>query len=102
MICGDIPFESDAQIKRADLYWRPELVISHDLKDLISRCLTVDPAARIKLNQLKTHPWLMKKESQPRDISLKKSVTKSDLASLDSIVCSPTSLSPDSPPPTSV
>ena len=76
MICGDIPFESDAQIKRADLYWRPELVISHDLKDLISRCLTVDPAARIKLNQLKTHPWLMKKESQPRDISLKKSVTK--------------------------
>ena len=102
MVCGDIPFETDAQIKRADLYWRPELRLSQEVKDLISRCLATDPQARIKLHQLKAHPWLAKKESQPLEISLKKSVTQSDLASLDSLVRTPASLSPDDPLPTSV
>jgi len=102
MVCGDIPFESDAQIKRAQLYWRPELNISHECKDLISRCLVIEPQSRIKLNQLKTHPWLAKKESQPLDISMKKSVTQSDLASLDSMVSTPASVSLEDPIPTSV
>jgi serine/threonine protein kinase len=102
MVCGDIPFESDAQIKRAQLYWRPELNISHECKDLISRCLVIEPQSRIKLNQLKTHPWLAKKESQPLDISMKKSVTQSDLASLDSVVSTPASVSLEDPMPTSV
>jgi len=58
MVCGDIPFESDAQIKRAELIWRPELRLSHEVKDLISRCLSVSQEQRIKLDEILTHPWM--------------------------------------------
>ena len=58
MVCGDIPFETDAQIKRASLSFRPELQISKECQDLIRRCLNVNQSERINLAQIKEHPWM--------------------------------------------
>jgi len=62
MVCGDIPFETDAQIKLAHLSFRPELRLSNDVIDCIKRCLTVSTSERITLAQLKSHPWLKDEE----------------------------------------
>ena len=58
MVCGDIPFETDAQIKLAHLSFRPELRLSNEAIDCIKRCLTVSTSERITLAQLQAHPWL--------------------------------------------
>jgi len=92
MVCGDIPFETDAQIRAATISFRPELGVSSELQDLTVRCLTVDPGHRISLQEISSHPWLAKKESRPVDISLKKSVTQSDLSSLGDEVRTPASV----------
>ena len=58
MICGDIPFESDSQIKRAHIAFRPELRLSSQVKDLVLRCLCVSQSERITLAQILQHPWV--------------------------------------------
>ena len=58
MVCGDIPFETDAQIKLAHLSFRPELRLSNEVIDCIKRCLTVSTSERITLAQLQRHAWL--------------------------------------------
>ena len=71
MICGDVPFETDEQICRAELRFRPhhhhhqrrakaaaESRISAGVKDLIRSCLNVVPAARIRLQDIPNHPWM--------------------------------------------
>jgi serine/threonine protein kinase len=58
MVCGDIPFETDSQIKKANLYFRDALGLSEDLKDLIRACLNVSSSDRMSLAQLAEHPWL--------------------------------------------
>uniref|UniRef100_A0A0K2TEH6 Serine/threonine-protein kinase 1 n=1 Tax=Lepeophtheirus salmonis TaxID=72036 RepID=A0A0K2TEH6_LEPSM len=58
MVCGDIPFETDSQIKNARITFREDLKLSPELKDLILRCLSVNPMDRITLNELKEHYWL--------------------------------------------
>ena len=63
MVCGDIPFETDAQIKLAHLNFRPELRLSSEVMDCIKRCLTVSQNERITLAQLQQHPWLKDNES---------------------------------------
>ena len=63
MVCGDIPFETDAQIKLAHLNFRPELRLSNNVIDCIKRCLTVSQNERITLAQLQQHPWLKDIES---------------------------------------
>ena len=59
MVCGDIPFETDAQIKRANLTFpnRP-FQISEECQDLIRRCLEPNQSERIKLAQILNHPWI--------------------------------------------
>lgn len=58
MVCGDIPFETDAQIKHAHISFRPDLKLSPEVKDCIKRCLTVSQNDRITLKELQHHPWL--------------------------------------------
>ena len=36
-----------------------QLNISDEAKDLISHCLTVDPAERITINEILSHPWMV-------------------------------------------
>ena len=58
MVCGDIPFESDSQIRRADLNWRHKPGVSDEVKNLIQSCLCVCPKRRIRLKDMAGHPWL--------------------------------------------
>ena len=58
MVCGDVPFESDAQISRAHLTWFPQLKLSEEVKSLISGCLKVDTSERLTLAEIAAHPWL--------------------------------------------
>jgi serine/threonine protein kinase len=56
MICGDIPFERDEQIVRAEVCLRKP--VSAEAKDLIHRCLSIDPTHRPSLQELLEHPWM--------------------------------------------
>ena len=56
MVCGDIPFERDEQICRAETRFRVRLSI--ECQDLIRRCLQVPPDQRPKLEEILIHPWL--------------------------------------------
>merc|ERR1711899_319661 len=58
MVCGDVPFETDAQISRAHLTWFPQLKLSEEVKSLISGCLKVDTSERLTLAEIAAHPWL--------------------------------------------
>lgn len=61
MVCGDIPFETDEQICRAELRFRVRLAA--ECQDLIRKCLQVEAARRISLESILRHPWL--REPQP-------------------------------------
>jgi len=56
MVCGDIPFETDNQIRRAHLVFRPSLCLSEEVKELIMACLTIPPSDRIGLQGIESHP----------------------------------------------
>merc|ERR1712172_123727 len=58
MVCGDVPFESDAQISRAHLTWFPQLKLSEEVKSLIASCLKVNTEERLTLADVVDHPWL--------------------------------------------
>ena len=64
MVCGDIPYETDSQIKKASLYFRDALNLSEDIKDLIRACLNVSSGDRISLAKLAEHPWLKTRPEQ--------------------------------------
>ena len=56
MVCGDIPFEQDEQICSAEVHFRVRL--SGECRDLIKRCLRIEPGARIPLDRILSHPWM--------------------------------------------
>jgi serine/threonine protein kinase len=57
MVCGDVPFECDAQISRAQLTWFPQLKLSEEVKSLITGCLMVNTEDRLTLADVVDHPW---------------------------------------------
>ena len=57
MVCGDIPFETDDQICRAELRFRVRL--SQECQDLICQCLRVQASKRLRLEDILSHPWLL-------------------------------------------
>ena len=63
LLTGDIPFETDAEICRAELLLPPAL--SPACRDLLSSCLNPRPAARITLTSIYHHPWLHQPDPQP-------------------------------------
>jgi len=58
MVCGDIPFETDNQIKKAQVVFKPTLGLSEEVKDLIRACLTISTSERITLDAILSHPWV--------------------------------------------
>jgi serine/threonine protein kinase len=56
MVCGDIPFDNDDQIVRAQPFFPPFL--SKSVKDLIRHCLSFNPASRPSLEEILHHPWM--------------------------------------------
>merc|ERR1712226_1163857 len=96
MVCGDVPFECDAQISRAQLTWFPQLKLSEEVKSLITGCLKVNTEERLTLADLANHPWLCitsaPKPSQPPSskklLFSSKSVCHSSSSSSSSSLCS--------------
>ena len=56
MVCGDIPWEKDAQICNAQLIFTRR--VSQECRDLITRCLNKNVQDRIDMNLILHHPWM--------------------------------------------
>lgn len=56
MVCGDIPFERDDQIAKAELHFRKS--VSTEVEALVRQCLSLDPLSRPSLADVLAHPWL--------------------------------------------
>jgi len=56
MVCGDVPFEHDEQIIKANPVFRNK--VSEGVKDLILKCLSYRPSDRPTLEMILEHPWL--------------------------------------------
>lgn len=72
MIAGDIPFHRDYEICSGQIRWRRE--VPEQCKDLIHKCLELDPEKRPTLEEILTHPW-MNGEIRPltaEDLAVKK------------------------------
>ncbi|KAK3582032.1 hypothetical protein CHS0354_000273 [Potamilus streckersoni] len=65
MVCGDIPFEQDEQILKAEITFKGK--ISHDVKDLIRKCLSIRPSDRPSVEEILEHPWLIESCPVPVD-----------------------------------
>ena len=57
MVCGDIPYEKDAQILSGRLEFR-STYLTEECKHMIRQCLCLNPAHRPTLEQLLEHPWM--------------------------------------------
>ena len=64
LVCGKVPFddatmpELHARIKLGD--YTPPTHVSKDCIHLISRLLVVDPKKRASMEEVRTHPWIMR------------------------------------------
>lgn len=56
LICGDIPFEQDHQILRAELTYKRR--VSAEARDLVQKCLALRPSDRPSLEEIVDHPWM--------------------------------------------
>ncbi|KAM0753280.1 kinase-like protein [Meredithblackwellia eburnea MCA 4105] len=57
LLTGDIPFSSEAGVKAGERPL-PKCKIPAEARDLMGRCLETDPTQRIRLADLRHHPWL--------------------------------------------
>lgn len=55
MIAGDIPFHHDHEICSGKIQWKNS--ISEDCRDLIEKCLILDPKKRYSLKEVLQHKW---------------------------------------------
>eukprot|EP00092_Neocalanus_flemingeri_P016343 GFUD01017692.1.p1 GENE.GFUD01017692.1~~GFUD01017692.1.p1 ORF type:complete len:314 (+),score=79.30 GFUD01017692.1:26-967(+) len=63
MLCGDIPYETDAEIMRGSLVWYDHLHLSQSVRSLVASCLQPDQQVRLSLRQIRDHPWIKKVSS---------------------------------------
>ncbi|KAI9142762.1 kinase-like domain-containing protein [Paraphysoderma sedebokerense] len=69
LVCGKVPFDDPnmpnlhLKIKKGEVEYPGFL--SDELRQFLSRMLTVEPSLRASLSELKSHPWLNKNYSSP-------------------------------------
>ncbi|XP_063419455.1 serine/threonine-protein kinase pim-1-like [Mytilus trossulus] len=68
LVCGDIPFEQDEQIMKAEVSFRGRL--SHDVKDLIKKCLAIRPSDRPSFEDILNHSCLATPQLPVEKLSL--------------------------------
>ncbi|XP_046399732.1 serine/threonine-protein kinase pim-1-like [Ischnura elegans] len=56
MLCGEWPFKKDEEIVSADLDLCPRL--TNECRDLLKKCLSVQPAERPTIEDILLHPWV--------------------------------------------
>ena len=67
LVCGDIPFETDSQIKRAQAHFGiGPRAPTQQCQDLIKKCLDPDVSCRISLGAIMNHPWMKVEEKQQK------------------------------------
>jgi serine/threonine protein kinase len=57
MVCGDIPFETDEQIINA-AHVEFRRTVSQGVRELVMKCLSMQPSARPSLEDLLNDPWM--------------------------------------------
>ena len=62
MLCGDVPYETDQQIRDGDLKWRDDVEVSPLVQDLVHKCLHQNPDERISLSKILKHSWVSKQD----------------------------------------
>jgi len=58
ILSGKVPFKKEADIVEGQYAMEPISHLSAEAKDLISKLLQLDPAARLTCDQVLQHPWL--------------------------------------------
>lgn len=69
LACGKKPFETEDQIKNAQLVFNLSLGLSEGVKDLIRACLTISTEKRISLDGISSHPWFSTDHNSTPDVS---------------------------------
>jgi len=62
MLCGDVPYESDQEIRDGGLVWREDIHVSPLVKDLVHRCLKPEPEDRISISGIHKHAWVSRQD----------------------------------------
>lgn len=95
MVVGALPFNADSVPLMLQQICTVNPVIpnglSADLRNLLRRLLVKDPKGRIRLNEIRTHPWLADFEDADllsEDFGLIKSFRTMDVQQLDNVVVS--------------
>jgi len=60
MLCGDVPFERDEDIVRAEPQFKGS--IAEDAKHLVMLCLSQKPSERPTLDAILMHPWMTRND----------------------------------------
>ena len=63
MLYGDVPYETDHEIREGVIPWREDIKVSNQVRDLIEKCLAPEPEDRPSLLSLRNHPWLTRPQT---------------------------------------
>lgn len=86
MVCGDIPFEQDEQIVKAEVEFKNcKGKISAEAQDLIQRCLSIRPSDRPLVEEILDHPWLRDAACPIKSSQIEKMMVRNNSSDVNSI-----------------